>query len=62
MITINAYFYTAVCMLAGAGIVSSIALWYFLTRYSFMLDEDEEDEDGGGDQANWWKHPRSRNN
>jgi len=62
MITTNVYFFTMLCMLAGAGIVSTVALWYLLTRYSFVVDEDEEDEDEDGDQADWWKHPRSRNN
>lgn len=60
MITINTYVFVVLCMLAGGGIVAGFSLWYLLTRYSFVLD-DEEDEEKDEDDANWWKHPRNRN-
>jgi len=62
MITINTYVFVVLCMLAGGGIVAGFSLWYLLTRYSFVLDDDGEDEEKDEDDANWWKHPRNKNN
>lgn len=62
MITINIYVFVVLCMLAGGGIVAGLALWYLLTRYSFVVDDDDDEEEEDKDDADWWKHPRNKNN